>query len=265
MNFFNIAREEINWGGRKLILETGKMARQADGAVVVYYGGTVVLCTAVIAREAKPGIDFFPLSVHYQEKTSAVGRIPGGFFKREGKPSEKEVLTSRLIDRPIRPLFAEHFKHEVQVICTVLSHDLENDPDIAALVGVSAALCLSGAPFLGPIAAARVGYLDGNYILNSTQEDKKTSQLDLIVAGTDTGVLMVESEAYELNEEIMLGAVNFGFQAFQPIIKMIQALKAKAAKPSISFVDSSVLLRLAETNVQKLIETDLRQAYGFAD
>jgi polyribonucleotide nucleotidyltransferase len=266
MNFFkNIAREEINWGGRKLILETGKIARQADGAVMVQYGGTIVLCTVVVARETKPDLDFFPLSVHYQEKTFAVGRIPGGFFKREGRPSEKEVLTSRLIDRPIRPLFADHFTHEVQVICTVLSHDLENDPDIAALVGVSAALCLSGAPFLGPIAAARVGYQDGNYILNSTQEEKKTSQLDLIVAGTDTGVLMVESEAQELNEDIMLGAVNFGFQAFQPVIKMIHSLKAKAARPMIPFIDGSEPLKLAMNQVQKLIEADLRQAYKLAD
>jgi len=266
MSFFkNIVREEINWGGRKLILETGKVARQADGAVIAQYGGTVVLCTAVVAREANPNFDFFPLSVHYQEKASAVGRIPGGFFKREGKPSEKEVLTSRLIDRPIRPLFAEHFTHEVQVICTVLSHDLENDPDIVAMVGVSAALCLSGAPFLGPIGAARVGYQDGNYILNSTQEEKKTSQLDLIVAGTDTGVLMVESEAQELSEEIMLGAVNFGFQAFQPVINMIQTLKAKAAKPGIPFVDITESLQLAMGQVQKLIETDLRKAYGLAN
>jgi polyribonucleotide nucleotidyltransferase len=202
---FNILRKEINWGGRKLVLESGRIARQADGAVLATYGETVVLCTAVAQKQPKPGIDFFPLTVNYQEKTFAAGKIPGGFFKREGRPTEKEVLTSRLIDRPIRPLlFAAGFRNETQVICTVLSHDLENDPDVVALIGASAALTISGIPFLGPIAAARVGYAEGKYILNPLQENLPDSALDLVVAGTGGGVLMVESEAKELSEEIML-------------------------------------------------------------
>jgi ribonuclease PH len=186
---FNFFRKELDWGGRKLILETGKVARQADGAVMIRYGDTIVLCTAVGVHTTKPGQDFFPLTVNYQEKTFAAGKIPGGFFKREGRPSEKEVLTSRLIDRPIRPLFAPGFLNETQVICTVLSHDLENDPDIVALVGASAALTLSGIPFMGPIAGARVGYIDGQYVLNPKIDDLKNSALDLIVAGTKEGVL----------------------------------------------------------------------------
>ncbi len=192
---FNYFRKELDWGGRKLILETGKMARQADGAVLVRYGDTIVLCTAVGARSAKPGQDFFPLTVNYQEKTFAAGKIPGGFFKREGRPTEKEVLTSRLIDRPIRPLFPHGFRNEVQVIATVLSHDLENNPDIVAMIGCSAALTLSGIPFFGPIAAARVGYANGQYILNPTAAQLEDSALDLVLAGTTEGVLMVESEA----------------------------------------------------------------------
>src|SRR6266702_3916432 len=200
---FNVYRKEMDWGGRRLVLETGKVARQADGAVMVTYGETTVLCTVVGEKSPKLGIDFFPLSVHYQEKTFAAGKIPGGFFKREGRPTEKEVLTSRLIDRPIRPLFAPGFRNETQVICTVLSHDLENDSDIAAMVGTSAALTLSGIPFLGPIAGARVGYIDGQYVLNPTLDQLPQSQLDLLVAGTMDGVLMVESEAKELSEEIM--------------------------------------------------------------
>src|SRR3954469_6905478 len=207
---FQVYRKELNWGGRKLILETGKVARQADGAVMATYGETTVLCTAVANKTAKPGQDFFPLTVNYQEKSFAAGKIPGGFFKREGRPSEKEVLTSRLIDRPIRPLFAPGFLNETQVVCTVLSHDLENDPDIVALVGASAALTLSGIPFLGPIGGARVGYIDGQYVLNPRLEQLSSSQLDLLVAGTGQGVLMVESEAQELSEEIILGAVAFG-------------------------------------------------------
>src|SRR5256885_53518 len=203
---FQVFRKELNWGGRRLVLETGKMARQADGAVLATYGETTVLCTAVAAKSAKPGQDFFPLTVNYQEKTFAAGKIPGGFFKREGRPTEKEVLTSRLIDRPIRPLFAEGYRNETQVVCTVLSHDMENNPDIAAMIGTSAALTLSGIPFLGPIAAARVGYVDGQYVLNTPQAAADQSQLDLIVAGTSEGVLMVESEAKELSEETMLGA-----------------------------------------------------------
>src|ERR1700704_2118381 len=201
---FQVFRKELNWGGRRLVLETGKMARQADGAVMATYGETTVLCTAVANKQQKPGQDFFPLTVNYQEKTFAAGKIPGGFFKREGRPSEKEVLTSRLIDRPIRPLFASGFLNETQVVCTVLSHDLENDPDIVALVGASAALTISGIPFMGPIAGARVGYIDGNYILNPTSGEIPRSQLDLVVAGTAKGVLMVESEAKELSEDLML-------------------------------------------------------------
>src|SRR5579875_2602387 len=177
---FNYYRKELDWGGRKLILETGKIARQADGAVLARYGDTIVLCTAVGAKTAKPGQDFFPLTVHYQEKAFAAGKIPGGFFKREGRPSEAEVLTSRLIDRPIRPLFPEKFRNEVQLVATVLSHDLENDPDIVAMIGCSAALTLSGIPFFGPVAAARVGYKDGQYILNPTLDQIKDSQLDLV-------------------------------------------------------------------------------------
>ncbi|MEM7441965.1 MAG: polyribonucleotide nucleotidyltransferase [Pseudomonadota bacterium] len=227
---FNIYRREIDWGGRPLILETGKIARQADGAVLATYGGTVVLCTAVGAKSPKPGIDFFPLTVNYQEKTFATGKIPGGFFKREGRPSEKETLTSRLIDRPIRPLFAKGYRNETQVVCTVLSHDLENDPDIVAMVGASAALTISGIPFLGPIAAARVGYNDGEYVLNPTRDQLAESALDLVVAGTQEGVLMVESEAKELSEEVMLGAVNFGHQHFQPVIDSIIDLAELCAK-----------------------------------
>ena len=210
-------RKELDWGGSKLILETGKVARQADGAVVASYGDTVVLATVVGARSPKPGLDFFPLTVNYQEKFFAAGRIPGGFFKREGRPTEKETLVSRLIDRPIRPLFPHGYKNEVQVIVTVLSHDLENDPDIVALVAASAALTISGIPFFGPVGAARVGYINGEYVLNPTTSQKEESQLDLVLAGTIEGVLMVESEASELSEDIMLGAVTFGHAAFQPV------------------------------------------------
>ena len=186
---FQIYKKEIDWGGRKLTLETGKVARQADGAVMATMGETTVLCTAVYARQPKPGIDFFPLTVNYQEKTFAAGKIPGGFFKREGRPTEKEVLTSRLIDRPIRPLFVKGFKNETQVVCTVLSHDLENDPDVVAMIGASAALTISGVPFLGPIAACRVGYKDGEYILNPRQSDLPDSDLDLVLVlvGPDLG------------------------------------------------------------------------------
>src|SRR6267142_1898590 len=184
---FNISRNEIDWGGRKLVLETGRIARQADGAVLCTYGDTVVLCSVVGQRTPKPGINFFPLTVNYQEKSFAAGKIPGGFFKREGRPSEKEVLTSRLIDRPIRPLFAGGFRNETQVICTTLSHDMENDPDVVALIGASAALTISGIPFLGPIAAARVGHIDGKYVLNPRLEELPGSALDLVVAGTAEG------------------------------------------------------------------------------
>ncbi|MCC2662934.1 MAG: pnp, partial [Geminicoccaceae bacterium] len=197
---FDITRKEIVWGGRPLVLETGRMARQADGAVLASYGETTVLCTAVAARQVKPGQDFFPLTVNYQEKTFAAGKIPGGFFKREGRPAEKETLTSRLIDRPIRPLFPDGFRNETQVICTVLAHDQENDPDIVAMIGASAALTLSGIPFLGPIAGARVGYRNSEFLLNPTVQELTGSELDLVVAGTRDAVMMVESEAKELAE-----------------------------------------------------------------
>jgi len=227
---FNITRKEINWGGRPLIIETGKIARQADGAVLVTYGETQVLCTAVANRSARPGQDFFPLTVNYQEKTFAAGKIPGGFFKREGRPSEKETLTSRLIDRPIRPLFPDGFRNETQVICTVLAHDLENDPDIVALIGSSAALTISGVPFMGPIAGCRVGRIEGEYVLNPRQDQMEESTLDLIVAGTSAGVMMVESEAQELDEETMLKAVTFGHQQSQPVIDAIIELAESCAK-----------------------------------
>src|SRR3954469_18682779 len=230
MSMFKVYRKEIDWGGRKLVLETGRIARQADGAVLATYGDTTVLCTAVAAKSAKPGQDFFPLTVNYQEKTFAAGKIPGGFFKREGRPSEKETLTSRLIDRPIRPLFVPGFRNETQVVCTVLSHDLENDPDVVALIGSSAALTISGIPFMGPIAGCRVGYIDGQYVVNPTLEQLPNSQLDLIVAGTGEGVLMVESEAKELSEEVMLGAVTFGHKSFQPVINAIIELAETCAK-----------------------------------
>jgi polyribonucleotide nucleotidyltransferase len=230
MSMFKVYRKELMWGGRKLVLETGKIARQADGAVLATYGDTTVLCTVVALKTQRPGIDFFPLTVHYQEKTFAAGKIPGGFFKREGRPTEKETLVSRLIDRPIRPLFAAGFRNETQVICTVLSHDLENDPDIVALVGASAALTISGVPFMGPVGAARVAYVDGKYLLNPVAADLVKSDLDLVVAGTQEGVLMVESEAKQLSEEIMLGAVSFGHKQFQPVIDAIIGLAEQCAK-----------------------------------
>jgi|TARA_B110000093_G_scaffold74824_1_gene81360 polyribonucleotide nucleotidyltransferase len=227
---FEVYRKEITWGGRLLTLETGKIARQADGAVMVTYGGTTVLVTAVGSAFAKPGIDFFPLTVNYQEKTFAAGRIPGGFFKREGRPSEKETLVCRLIDRPIRPLFHKSFKNETQIIATVLAHDMENDPDVVALIGASAALTISGLPFMGPIGACRVGWDGKNYILNPTTEQMQDKTLDLVVAGTTEGVLMVESEASELSEEIMLGAVDFGHKEMGSVIKAIIDLAEVAAK-----------------------------------
>jgi polyribonucleotide nucleotidyltransferase len=258
---FNVYRKEIDWGGRRLVLETGKIARQADGAVVVTYGETTVLCTVVAQKTAKPGIDFFPLTVNYQEKAFAAGKIPGGFFKREGRPTEKETLVSRLIDRPIRPLFADGFRNETQVICTVLSHDLENDADIVSMVGTSAALTLSGIPFLGPVGAARVAYKDGQFILNPTL-DMDPTDLDLVVAGTQEGVLMVESQARELSEDIMLGAVMFGHKSFQPVIQAIIELAEMCAKdpwnlPVASFDKTAVKQRLME-----VVGDDVRAAYS---
>ena len=229
---FKVCRKEMEWGGRKLVLETGKVARQAEGAVLVTYGETEVLATVCAAKEVKADQDFFPLTVNYQEKYYATGKVPGGFMKTEGKPSEREVLISRLIDRPIRPLFPDAFKNEVQVICTVLSHDQNTDSDIPAMIAASAALTISGIPFLGPIGAAKVGYIDGQFVLNPTLEQMPDTQLELSVAGTSEGVLMVESEANELSEETMLNAVMFGFESFQPVIKMINELKAEAGKPA---------------------------------
>ncbi|OHC80545.1 MAG: polyribonucleotide nucleotidyltransferase [Rhodospirillales bacterium RIFCSPLOWO2_12_FULL_67_15] len=259
---FKEFRKEIEWGGRKLVLETGKIARQADGAVLATYGETKVLCTAVAERTTRPGIDFFPLTVNYQEKAFAAGKIPGGFFKREGRPNENEVLVSRLIDRPIRPLFAEGFRNETQVITTVLSHDLENDPDVVALIGASAALTLSGLPFLGPIAAVRVGYINGQYILNPQIDELSTSQLDLIVAGTVEGVLMVESEAHELSEDVMLGAVMFGHRSFQPVIQAIVELAEACAKEPIALAETPKTMAAIVKRVRALAEAPLRAAYG---
>ncbi len=261
VNMFNIHKTELMWGGRKLVIETGKIARQADGAVMVTYGDTIVLCTAVAAKQAKPGQDFFPLTVNYQEKTFAAGKIPGGFFKREGRPSEKETLVSRLIDRPIRPLFAEGFRNETQVVATVLSHDMENDPDIVAMVGASAALTISGIPFMGPIGAARVAYINGEYVLNPTKSQMADSKLDLVVAGTADAVLMVESEAQQLPEDVMLGAVMHGHKGFQPVIEAIIGLAERAAKEPMPLSEragyEAALKKLEESG----IEAELRVAY----
>ncbi len=232
---FEIRRKTIEWGGKSITLETGRIARQADGAVLATMGETVVLATAVFAKTQKPGQDFFPLTVNYQEKTFAAGKIPGGFFKREGRPSEKETLVSRLIDRPIRPLFVKGFKNEVQVVCTVLQHDLENDPDIISMVAASAALTLSGAPFMGPIAAARVAYVDGAYILNPTADEMKGSKMDLVVAGTADAVMMVESEIQELDEATVLGGIQFAHDGMQPVIQGIIELAEHAAKDAFDF------------------------------
>src|SRR5215472_13474862 len=232
---FNIHRMQLDWGGRQLTLETGRLARQADGAVFASYGDTTVIATVVAAKQPKEGIDFLPLTCNYQEKYYAAGRIPGGYFKREARPTEKETLVSRLIDRPVRPLFAEGWRCDTQVIVTVLSHDQENDPDIVAMVAASAALTLSGAPFMGPIGAARVGFSNGEYVLNPTLDEMKETKLDLVVAGTQEAVLMVESEAQELSEEIMLGAVMFGHRHFQPVINAIIQLAEKAAKEPREF------------------------------
>ena len=258
---FNHFRKELDWGGRKLVLETGKIARQADGAVMASLGETIVLCTVVGVRSVKPGQDFFPLTVNYQEKAFAAGKIPGGFFKREGRPTEKEVLTSRLIDRPLRPLFPEGFRNEVQVIATVLSHDLENDPDIVALIGCSAALTLSGIPFFGPVGAARVGFAEGAYVLNPTAEQMKDAKLDLVVAGTVDGVLMVESEAHELDEDVMLGAVTFGHQAFQPVIQAIIELAEQAAKEPWDLPEPSPEVAALRGRVDALARAGFAEAY----
>jgi len=251
---FNVVRKSIEWGHDTLTLETGRIARQADAAVVATYGETTVLATVVYEKKPKPGQDFFPLTVHYQEKYYAAGKIPGGFFKREARPTEKEVLTSRLVDRPVRPLFVEGFKNEVQVIATVLSYDMENDPDIVGMIAASAALTLSGVPFMGPIGAARVGFVDGAYVLNPAVDDieklreNPEQRLDLIVAGTKDAVMMVESEAYELSEAEMLGAVKFGHEQMQPVIDLIIDLAEATAKEPFAFdaPDTSALYERAK-------------------
>ena len=260
---FNHHKVEIEWGGRPLTLETGKIARQADGAVLATYGETVVLATVVSAKEPKPGFDFFPLTVNYQEKTFAAGKIPGRYFKREGRPSENETLVSRLIDRPIRPLFADGYKNDTQVIVTVVQHDLENNPDIVAMVAASAALTLSGVPFMGPIGGARVGYINGEYVLNPHIDEMPESKLDLVVAGTSDAVMMVESEAKELSEDVMLGAVTFGHKGFQPVIDAIIKLAEVAAKDPRDFTspDYSEL----EGEMLKVVGDELRDAYKITD
>src|SRR6476659_3293678 len=257
---FDIHRVELDWGGRKLVLETGKIARQADGAVVATYGESKLLATVVAAKEPKEGIDFLPLTVNYQEKFYAAGRIPGGYFKREGRPSERETLISRLIDRPIRPLFADGWRCDTQVIINVLSHDLENDPDIVAMVAVSAALTLSGAPFMGPIGGARVAFINNEFVLNPQIDEMTESQLDLVVAGTQDAVLMVESEAKELPEEVMLGAVMFGHRHFQPVIDAIIKLAEKAAKEPRDFAQPDT--KAVEKEMLGIVEKDLRKAYA---
>ncbi|GGG29928.1 polyribonucleotide nucleotidyltransferase [Chelatococcus composti] len=260
---FDIQRVELDWAGRKLTLETGRIARQADGAVLATYGETTVLATVVAAKEPKPGVDFMPLTVNYQEKAYAAGRIPGGYFKREGRPSERETLVSRLIDRPIRPLFVEGWRCDTQVIVTVVSHDLENDPDIVSMVAASAALTLSGVPFTGPIGAARVGYIGGEYKINPTLAEMESSDLDLVVAGTADAVLMVESEAKELPEDVMLGAVMYGHKHFQPVIDAIISLAEKAAKEprQLEIADLSEV----EKAVLEIAEADLRDAYKIVE
>ncbi|MHC8507960.1 MAG: polyribonucleotide nucleotidyltransferase [Rhodospirillales bacterium] len=262
---FKEFRKDIEWGGRTLTLETGKMARQADGAVLATYGETKVLCTVVGERKPRPGIDFFPLAVHYQERTYAAGKIPGGFFKREARPSENETLVSRLIDRPIRPLFADGYKNETQVICTVLCHDLENNPDIPALIGASAALTISGLPFLGPIGGARIGYVGGEYVLNPTLEQMEESALDLIVAGTQEGVLMVESEASELDEDAMLGAVMFGHREIQGVINAVIDLAEACAKEPIDLPAPPTGISDLAAKAKSAAESGLRDAYAIKD
>ncbi len=265
MYMFNITTKTIEWAGRELTFETGHMARQADGAVRVTYGDTMVLATACGAKSMKEGQDFFPLGVHYQEKTYAAGKIPGGFFKREARPSEKETLTSRLIDRPIRPLFPKEFKNEVQVITTVLTHDFTNNPDIVALVGASAALTISGMPFMGPVGAARVGYIDGEFVLNPTEEEMTESSLDLIVAGTKEGVLMVESEAKELPEDKMLEAVMFGWEGFQPVIDAIIDMAEDCAKDAWELPEEHARYKEVKEKVIATAEKAIRDAYAITE
>ncbi|NBX67024.1 MAG: polyribonucleotide nucleotidyltransferase [Proteobacteria bacterium] len=259
---FKVFRKEIDFAGKKLVLETGKVARQADGAVMATMGGTTVLCTVVGAKKVKDGQDFFPLTVNYQEKYFATGRIPGSFHKREGRPTEHETLTSRLIDRPIRPLFPDEFLNEVQVVATTVAHDMVNSPDIVAMVGCSAALCISGLPFMGPIGAARVAYIGGQYVVNPTLAEQEETQLDLVVAGTNEGVLMVESEAKELSEDVMLGAVMAGWKAFQPVINGIIEFAEMAAKDPWDVPEVKQEIKDLYAAMKKALEADLRKAYG---
>ena len=266
---FDVTKKSIEWGEETLTLETGKVARQADGTVIATLGETSVMANVTFAKEMKEGQDFFPLTVHYQEKYYAAGKIPGGFFKREARPSEAETLTARLIDRPIRPLFVEGFKHEVLVMCTVLSHDLVNSPDVVAMIAATAALTLSGVPFMGPIAAARVGFEDGDYVLNPTVDDMQglrnnpDQRLDLVVAGTKDAVMMVESEAYELSEDEMLGAVTFAHEQIQPVIDLIIEVAEDCAKEPFNFEapDFTKLLK----NVKKIGEKKMRSAFSITE
>jgi polyribonucleotide nucleotidyltransferase len=266
---FNVTKKSIQWGNETLTLETGKVARQADGSVIATLGETQVMANVTFARNAKPGQDFFPLTVHYQEKYYAAGKIPGGFFKREARPSEKETLTSRLIDRPIRPLFVEGFRNEVLVMATVLSCDLVNDPDVVAMIATSAALTVSGVPFMGPIGAARVGFVDGKYVLNPAMDDmtqlrlKPEQRLDLVIAGTKDAVMMVESEAYELTEEEMLGAVVFGHEQMQPVIDLIIDFAETSAKEPFDFSPPDYSALYAK--VKKAGEKQMRAAFAIRD
>ena len=262
MSLFTVHKKEIEWGGRTLSIETGKVGRQANGSVIVRYGDTIVHC-AVCASKTAPETyeDFIPLTVNYIEKTYAAGKIPGGFFKREGKPSEGEILISRLIDRPIRPLFAKGFNNETQVTCTLLSFDSENTPDIVAIVAASAALTISGIPFLGPVAAAKVGYIDGEYVLNPSTKAIKNSQLELVVAGTKDGVLMVESEAKELSEEVMLNAVEFGHQSFQPVIDMIISLAEECAKEPWEIAEKPAEYTEVQNELAEKFTAELTEAF----
>ena len=265
---FNIFRKEIEWGGRTLSVETGKIGRQADATVMVTYGETVVhcaVCASKVVPEPTGEEDFLPLTVNYQEKAYAAGRIPGGFFRREGRPSEHEILSSRLIDRPIRPLFAKGYHNDTQVTCTVLSHDMENDPDIVAMISASAALALSGLPFLGPIGAARIGYKDGEFILNPTMAERETSDLDLVVAGTEQGVLMVESEAQELSEETMLNAVMFGHEQMQAVIRMINELKAEAGKPAMAVPEPAPEYQVVFDKFKDAYGEQIKDAFKISD
>ena len=260
---FKVFKKEIDVGGKKITLETGKVARQADGAIIATCGETVVLATAVGAKKVNPVVDYFPLSVNYQEKYYAAGKIPGGYFKREARPTESETLISRLIDRPIRPLFPDEFKNEVQVLPTVISYDKENEADVLSIIASSAALAISGMPFLGPVGASRVGFIDGKYVLNPSKKDLENSNLDLVVAGTKDAVLMVESEASGLTEQQMLDAVKFGHEGFVPVIKMIEDLAKECKKPDwvVEKKDLSSVKKKLEGEFTK----DLKKAFSIKD